>query len=390
MERYIGYKIKLFPTKDQAKRLIDICNVFRFCYNWALGYALDEYKAGRRNPHYFDYNNAFNEFRKKEENSWLLDYPLATCRYAFKNVESAFENYFNKRCRHPKFKSKKNHEYKFHVREDRLYFYGDHNEWVAIEGMGRQNYIMCKHHNIPVYENCKYTNAYVSFDGDDFWLSLNVKVVYPIIPIADNEPLGVDIGVRQMITLSNGKIFATPDVRKLEKRRRRLDRRVVAGIQKNLEISKITKTKYEDIPKSKNQLKREKLYRKCLRKIANIYNTAIHQATHEIAQMKAEYVVVEDLKMTSISKSEPYMNKIIYNMRAYMIRTQLEYKCSKNGSKVIIADQQFPSSQICSCCGHRHDIKNNKIFKCPVCGIQLDRDINAAINLREYGRTVRT
>ena len=388
MERYFGYKIKLFPTQEQAKRLIDICHAFRFCYNWALGYALDEYNAGRKNPHYFDYNNKFNEIRNLPEYEWLKGYPLATCRYAFKNVETAFECFFDKRCKYPKFKSKRFSPLKFHVREDRLNFHGEHNEWVAIEGMGRMNYILCKKHHIPVYENCTYSNAYVHFDGDDFWLSLNVKFVIPITPIADNEPIGVDIGKRKMIALSNGKIYPTPDVSKLEKRRRRLDKRMVAGVQRNFEISKCTKTKYEDIPKTKNQLKREAAYRKCCRKIANIYNTYIHQVTREIAEMKSEFVVVEDLRVRDIAKSEPWMTKNVDGIRAYTIRTKLEYKCTLNGSKFIIADQQFPSSQICSHCGNRKKIGSEEIYKCPVCGTVIDRDINAAINLREYGRSV--
>jgi putative transposase len=388
MERYIGYKIKLFPTEEQTKRLISICNTFRFCYNWALNYANTEYEEGRKNPHYFDYNIEFNKFRNQPENSWLLDYPLATCRYAFRNVETAFENFFSKRCRHPKFKSKRTDKFKFHVREDRLYFYGDHNEYVAIEGMGRQNYIYCKNHNIPVYSNCKYYNAYVSYDKDSFWLSLNVKFEFPIIPIADNEPLGVDIGIRKMIALSNGKIYPTPDISKFDKRKRRLDKRMIAGVQRMFEESKCTKTKYKDIPKTKNQIKREAAYRKCIRKMDNIFNTYIHQVTHEIAEMKPEYIVLEDLRITDIYKSEPYMSRTIYNMRAYDIRTKLSYKCKANGSNVIIAPQSFPSSQICSCCGSKRKIGSEKVYRCKVCGAVIDRDINAAINLREYGRSI--
>lgn len=387
-EKYIGYKIKLFPTKEQAKRLIDICHTFRFCYNWALGYANSEYEKGNKNPHYFDYNIKFSEFRKDPNNEWILNYPLATCRYAFRNVDTAFENFFAKRCKYPKYKSKSKSTLKFHVREDRLFFYGEHNHLVAIEGMGRGNYIECKAHPIPVGPGCKYYNAYIHYDKDDFWLSLNVLCTQPIEFEAHGEPLGVDIGKRKMIALSNGKIYRPPNVTKLEKRKARIDRRMVADVNKRFEISKNTKIKYDDISKSKNQLKRERSYRKCVRKISNIYDTYIHQITREIANTNPEFIVLEDLKISKIYKSEPYMSKIINQIRSYTIRTRLEYKCSENGSKIIIADGQYPSSQICSCCGFRKNIGSSETFKCPNCGNIIDRDLNAAINLKNYGWSI--
>lgn len=387
-EKYIGYKIRLFPTEEQAKRLIEICHVFRFCYNWGLNYANTEYEKGNKNPSYFDYIYAFNDFRNDEKNKWIKDFPLATCRYAFKNVAGAFEHFFAKRCKYPKFKSRKKGDMKFHVRESRLYFYGENNHLVAIEGMGRKNYIECKNHNIPIGKESKYSNCYVHFDGDNFWLSFNIKMYDPIVFEPKGEPLGIDLGVRNMITLSNGKQYKSPDISKLQKRRSRIDKRMVADVNRRFSISKNTKTKYEDIPKSSNQLKREKSYRKCCRKIANIYDTYIHQVTHEISLMDAEFIVLEDLKIKDILKYEPYMSKILDNARFYTIRKRLEYKCRSFGTKIIIAPQTFPSSQICSNCGNRKNIGSEKIYKCPVCGAVIDRDINASINLLNYGRTI--
>ena len=111
---------------------------------------------------------------------------------------------------------------KFHVRESRLYFYGENNHLVAIEGMGRKNYIECKNHNIPIGKESKYSNCYVHFDGDNFWLSFNIKMYDPIMFEPKGEPLGIDLGVRNMITLSNGKQYKSPDISKLQKRRSRI------------------------------------------------------------------------------------------------------------------------------------------------------------------------
>lgn len=120
--RYIGYKIKLFPTPDQAKRLIQICNTFRYCYNWGLEFCNKAREEGRKHPTWIDMEKEFTTFR--HENKWLENYPRTTCTNAFKNVSNAFERFFSKQCRYPKFKSKRKDRMRFHTREDRMRFIG--------------------------------------------------------------------------------------------------------------------------------------------------------------------------------------------------------------------------------------------------------------------------
>lgn len=385
-ERYIGYKIKLFPTDEQKERIIAIANTFRYCYNLGLDIARRYRNEGKSSPNYIQYNYEFQALRKSEEYKWLLDFPLSTCENAFKNVQTAFKNFFAKRCRYPKYKSRKRDKLKFHTRDERLKFSKKDRRYVHIEGI--KDYIFCGDHNIPIGPAIKYVNAYVYFDYKDFWLSLSVKFNEPIEFEAHGEPLGIDLGVRKMITLSNGEWFKTPDVSKIEKKMKRIDRRMVADVNRRFDQSVRTRTKYDDIPKSKNQLKREQRYRECVRKIANIFNTAIHQASRKIADMKPEFVVLEDLGKTKTIQRHPYMAKHLHNFRNYKMRNYITYKCEQIGSKIIIADRNFPSSKTCSCCGNIQNIGNKEIYKCNKCGFIMDRDINAAINLREYGKIV--
>ena len=151
-----------------------------------------------------------------------------------------------------------------------------------------------------------------------------------------------------------------------------------------------TITKYENVPKSKNQLKREKARRKVIRKICNIHNDFIERMTTDIARMNFSYIVLEDIRVRELQKKADHFTRgIIGNARFRTIRIKLEQKCSMRGTKVYIADAEFPSSQICSNCGFRQNIGVAKFFRCPECGTIIDRDLNAAINLRDYPKTHR-
>lgn len=379
--RYIGYKIKLFPTPDQAKRLIQICNTFRYCYNWGLEFCNKAREEGRKHPTWIDMEKEFTTFR--HENKWLENYPRTTCTNAFKNVSNAFERFFSKQCRYPKFKSKRKDRMRFHTREDRMRFMGEEYKYLRIEGMNG-DLIYCGNHNIP--PNKKYWNAYISFDGDDFWLSLSIEMYYPIKFEPKGEPIGIDLGVRRMMTLSDGTMYLPPNVSKLQKRKARLDRSRMRDTKKRLEESIRTRTKFDLLPVSKNQLKREKAYRKCCRKIANKYNTAILNAVNEIAKRNAKFIVLEDIRQRELAKQGHYMAKQVHDMRSYMMRDRITRKCSERGTKIIIASREYPSTQICHNCGSRKKMGSDKIYKCPVCGLVFDRDVNAAINLLNYGK----
>ena len=399
---YKNYKIKLHNLRqDQKDRFLKISGARRFLYNWAIDICKEYYEKTGKTPSYQEISRIFTVAKKTDQNlQWLDDpmYPVTTCRYAFIDLTSAFHNFFNGTCRFPKYKSRKTDSQKFAVRSDCVNFKGENGEFVFVPGIssGKGDYIYCGNHNIP-FKNCrKFTNTRVSFDGVNYWLSLSIENRTPITYvdgyIPDGDIIGIDVGVRAAATLSNGKVYGPhPDIlkiRMLEKRQSTLQSACDRDVHRRIKLSESTRTKYYDIPKSKNQLKREERLAKTTHKITNKYKNYYHIISKQIVKSFPSIVVLEDLNVPSmLSKSVKGKQKkhVVHESRMGLLAEYIAYKCEENLIKVVYADRDFPSSQICSCCGNRHSVGKSKVYSCPVCGNKIDRDLNAAINLKNFG-----
>lgn len=388
------YRVKLHDLNDRQKLMVHrYAGYYRFCYNWGLNYWNSYYKIYGNKPTYEHMTSVFTGVRNSPEYKWLLDFDVGTARKAFRNLRTAFNRFFLHQCNHPKFHSKKKNDIRYPVRADRVRFMGENNRYVRIPGCGRDKDMLfdCKSHDIPVGDNIKYYNANIKFDGVDYWLSLSIEVIDPFIHIADNEPIGVDVGIRNTAVVSDGTVFSFSEseskrIKRLNHRLKKMQSCVSKDIDRRLKKASCTKTKYEDQPKSKNQLKRERKLRKTYHDIHNVYNNHYHQVSRSIANKRSKLVVIEDLKVRQVKKSH-YINEKMYNPFVSLSRflSYIEYKCRDNGSEVIRASNQFPSTQLCSKCGNIMKVGLKRVYTCPICGVSLDRDLNAAINLRNYG-----
>ena len=148
-------------------------------------------------------------------------------------------------------------------------------------------------------------------------------------------------------------------------------------------LSKETKTKFQDIKKSKNLLKLEAKIRKLYRKINNKLNNNIHNFTSVLIKLNPKSMVIEDLNVSGMLKNK-HLSEKIKEARFYEIRRQLEYKCKWNNIELIIADRFYPSSKICSCCGNKKTklSLSERTYVCEECGAIIDRDFNASLNLK--------
>lgn len=332
--------------------------------------------------------------KKTEEFKWLDSLNVTTCRYAFIDLSAAYHNFIIGICNCPKYKSKKYDTIRIAVRGDDITFNKSNKRYahIPVLSSNRFDYIDCGNHNIPIGDNIKYDNVRIKFDGIDFWLSLSISLRKPIIferkDILSN-PVGIDVGIRTSATLSNGITFGNPDGYRLsilDNRRRKMQAAVDRDIQKRLKESSRTRTKYEDIPKSKNQLKREEKLRKTKIKISNFYKNYYHNISRKIANMNYSMIVIEDLKVQGMYEDSYGKKRFnVYESRMATLLEYISYKCQDNGALIIKAPRNFKSSQICSNCKNEYKIGASKTYKCPYCGIILDRDLNAAINLMDYG-----
>jgi putative transposase len=229
--------------------------------------------------------------------------------------------------------------------------------------------------------NVKYNNPRITFDGKYWYISVGMEQEINEIEL-NSHVVGIDLGIKALAVCSDGKVFKninkTVEVKKIEKRLRRLQRRVSRKYEINKEGSRFVKTS--------NIIKTEKQIRFLHRRLSNIRRNHLHQTTNAIVKTKPCKVVMEDLNVTGMMKNR-HLSKAIAKQGFYEFTRQMEYKCEKYGIEFVKVDRFFPSSKTCSSCGKmKRDLKlSDRVYRCE-CGNEIDRDLNAAINLANYDK----
>jgi transposase, IS605 orfB family len=384
----LSYKTRLEPNNKQAQKLKQFAGAARYAYNWAIAKEKEAYELG----------NGFigeNELRRiftrhKEEADWLYTISNDVTKQAIKDAATAFSNFFKGNADFPQFKTKRKSRpafyqdvFKFkatdtHIRVEKISDSTRKNKqrinWIKVSEKGR----------IPLLAS-GYKNPRITFDGIHWYASVGIEVAdKPAEPL--NDGIGIDLGVKDLAICSDKHTYKninkTDRVRRLEKQRRRKQREISRKYEKNKDGDKYVKTK--------NIVKAELALLKLNHKLTNIRKNYIHQVTDEIIKRKPSFIVLEDLNVKGMMKNR-HLAKAVQQQNFAEFATILEYKAKQNNIKIIYADRFFPSSKTCSCCGAiKHDLKlKDRIFKCNSCGLVIDRDYNASLNLYLYGiRTV--
>jgi transposase, IS605 orfB family len=369
-------KIMLKPNNEQNSLLFQCAGMARFAFNWALAKEEENYKAGNKFISDCDLRKELTQLKKTEEFLWLNKYSNDISKQAIKDVCNAYKKFFKGLSKKPKFKSK---------RKGHLSFYGDtvktkfRDQHVYLSKIG---YVRLKEYNrIP--EGSKIVNPRITYDGLNWWISVGIEV--PEMDIGKStEPIGIDLGVKDFAVLSDGRIYKNINKSRVIKRTIKTLKRLQRCASRQHEK---TKKKEGDIcyEKSANLLKLEKKILKVYKRVSNIRENYIHQITTALVKTKPEYILIEDLNVSGMMKNR-HLSKAVMNQKFYEFRRILTYKCFLYGIPLFIADRFYPSSKTCSRCGHiKKDLKlNERVYRCPECGLEIDRDLNAAINLREY------
>ena len=366
-------KIRLLPTEQQELLMLKSIGCSRFAYNWALNRCNELYEQGIK-YNMSNIRKEFTQLKKQEEFKWLNEVSNTTMVEAMRNLDKAFKTFFKTKKGYPKFKSKRKSKQSFYVRYDNLYF---KKGICNIEKVGKIKFKT--NYNIP---NCKYSNPYCSYDGKYWYLSFGVEVEENQTTLNKDLSIGIDLGIKDLAIVNCldkpiRNINKTKRVKVLKKRLRRLQRQVSRKYEANKQGNKFVKTN--------NIIKLEKQIKLLHRKLSNIRNNHIHQATNKIIKLKPYRVVMEDLNVKGMMKNKHLSEKISEQCFYEFIR-QMKYKCEFNGIQFVQADRFYPSSKTCSCCGNiKNDLKlKDRIYKCDKCGLVIDRDKNASINLGNY------
>ena len=367
----LGKRVRIFPTKEQEQKLWQSVGTARYIYNWTLARQEENYLNGGKFISDGDLRKQLTQL-KKDELAWLNEVSNNVAKQAVKDACDAYQKFFKGLADKPRFKSRK---------KSKASFYNDNMKLkvkessVLIEKVG---WISIKKNSIPM--GCKYANPRISFDGKYWLCSVGIEKAQPTVELTD-ERIGIDVGIKDLAICSNGMVFKninkTREVKQIEKRLRRLQRRVSCKYLKNKEGSRFVKTS--------NIVKIENRIRLVHRKLASIRSNHLHQATSMIVKTKPSRVVMETLNIKGMMKNR-HLSKAIAKQGLYEFKRQMKYKCAFNGIEFVEADKWYPSSKTCSECGH---IKpklslSDRTYLCEDCGIVIDRDLNASINLSRY------
>ena len=370
----ISKKIRLKPTKEQETQLWKSVGTARWVYNWTLERQQENYKNGGK----FIYDNQLRkeitQLKKQEDYKWLGDVSNNVAKQAVKDACNAYKRFFKGQSNAPKFKSR---------RKSKKSFYNDtaklkvKNKSVLIEKVG---WIKTSE-QLPI--NVKYMNPRVSYDNKYWYLSVSIEEEFTQPKLTD-EVIGIDLGIKTLAVCSNGMEFKninkTAKVKKIEKRLRRLQRSASRKYEMNKGENRYIKTC--------NIIKIEKQIQLLHRRLKNIRDNHLHQTTSAIARTKPSKVVMEDLNVKGMMRNR-HLAKAISQQKFYEFKRQMEYKCEKYGIEFIQVDRLFPSSKLCSNCGQiKKNLKlSDRVYHCD-CGLHIDRDLNASINLANYGKLV--
>ena len=381
-------RVMLLPNNKQKTKLFQYANTARFAYNWALGREQENYKNGGKFISDGDLRKEFTRLKKNKEYVWLNNVSNNVTKQAIKDACEAYRDFFKGYTKFPRFKSKKHSAPKFYQDNVKIRFTNTH---VKVEGFATSkkknkqkiNWIrLAEHGRIPV-ENVKYKNPRIKYDGLNWYITVGIEYE-DSTTLPSEEGIGIDLGIKDLAICSDEhryqNINKTQRVKKLEKRKRRLQRSISRKYEENKKGGSYCKTS--------NIIKSEKDLLKLIHRLANIRQDYLHQTTTEIVKTKPSYIVLEDLNVKGMMKNK-HLSKAIQQQGFGEFRRQIEYKSAWNNVPVIIADRFFPSSKLCSCCGAvKKDLKlSGRVYRCE-CGNVIDRDYQAALNLKRYGEMI--
>lgn len=370
----IAHKIELKPNNKQKTYFKKACGISRFTWNWALAEwnrQYEENKISSRGERIkisgISLKKQFNAI-KKDKFPWTGEVTKYAAQQPFIQLQTAWKRFFDPKLknRKPQFKKKNRSTDSFYIGGDQLKM---QDRKICIPKLGI----------VRLKENLRFkgkiNSATISRTADRWFVSIQVKVDGKTFKkCTAARGVGIDLGINRMATMSQGIAIDSPKPLKKHLRKLKRDQRVMA---KKIRAAKKDKRK---ISESKNFQKQKNKVARIHMKISNIRKDATQKVTSYVTNNYL-HIAIEDLQVSGMIKNHN-LARAISDIGFGEIRRQLEYKAKIRGNVIYIADRFFPSSKTCSNCKEvRQDLSlKDRIFKCR-CGNEMDRDLNAAINL---------
>ena len=374
-----SFKTEINPTEEQKARIRRTIGTCRYVYNFYLGHN----KALHDNGEKFMTGKDFSLWLNNEyipdnpDKTWIREVYSKAVKKSIEDGCTAFTRFFKHQSDFPKFKKKGKSDVKMYfVRNNPKDCQCERHRlkiptlgWVRIKEKG---YIPTTKDGYMI------RSGTVSVKAGRFYVSVLVEIPDVNINNNLNEGIGIDLGLKDFVIISNGKTYRninkSAGLKKLEKQLIREQRSLS---RKYESLKKGESTQRANIQKQK--LKVQKLHHK----MDNIRTDYINKTIAEIVKTKPSYITIEDLNVKGMMKNR-CLSKAVASQKFYEFRTRLKAKCDENGIELRVADRFYPSSKTCHHCGSvRKNLKlSDRIYRCE-CGYVADRDLNAALNLKD-------
>ena len=349
-----AYKYRIYPDAEQMQFFAKCFGCVRFVYNRMLSDRIEHYNLTGKSL-----NNTPAQY--KSEFTWLKEVDSLALANAQMNLNTAYRNFFRDKSNgFPKFKSKKNNNFSYTTNNQKGTVYVE-NGYIKLPKLKSPVKIRQHRSFEGGIKSCTISKA----PSGKYHISILVETEIQKLPESDMR-VGIDVGIKDFAVLSNGESYKNPKhLRKSEKR--------LAKLQRDLSRKQIGSSN-----RNKARIKVAKLHEK----IANQRMDFLHKNSTEIIR-KNQAIVIEDLKVKNLMKNHN-LAKSIAEVSWSRFREMLDYKSRWYGRELIIAPPDYPSSQLCSDCGNRSSQTKDlacRIYVCPECGLEIDRDYNASLNL---------
>lgn len=364
-----AYKTELSLNDQQTTACRKHAGAARWAYNWGLQRKQEAYRKTGKSPSAIDLHRELNVL-KQTDVPWMYEVSKCAPQEALRNLDRAFDRFFDRVKRqkagkhrgklgYPKRKSRKKGLSAFRLTGTIVVF----PDAIQLPRLGR---LRLKERGYLPSGGDKVLSATVSEQAGHWYVSVLVEQEQRM-PENTGPVVGVDLGIKRLVTLSDGDREENP--RHLKTRLRKLKR-----LQRSVS---------RKIKGSQNRKKAIKRLAKQHRRVANLRADTLHQLTSRLAKTKS-VVVIEDLNVSGMLRNH-HLAQAIADGGFGEFRRQLEYKAGWYGCRVIVADRWFASSKTCSCCNWVDETLtlSDRTFRCQRCGLVMDRDLNAAKNLEK-------
>jgi len=373
-----AYKTELKVTEEQKTKIRKTIGTCRFVYNLYLDTQKTFYQEAGKFMSGYDFSKWLNHkyIPDNPEKIWIKEVSSKAVKQSIMNGERAFKTFFKKQSKFPRFKKKHKQDVKAYFPKNNPKDLTVQRHRIKIPTLG---WVQLKEYGyIPTDKHI--SSCTVSEKAGRFYVSALVDEQPAKEKFKHSEGIGIDLGIKEFATISNEEVFGNINkskrVKKIEKKLKREQRSLSRKILKRKRGETVTKKRAN---LDKNRLRVQKLHQR----LSNIRTEYVKSVVNQLVKTKPEYITIEDLNIRGMMKNR-HLSKAIAQQMFYKFKEYLIQKCKQFKIEIRVADRFYPSSKTCSCCGTvKKDLKlKDRTYICPECRTEIDRDLNAAINLK--------